>query len=121
MVTLVVIINILISLLLFFIAWQVWRLKARIAFITERLTAYEKCSQTLLSQAPQNLNLSQQNIHNLRLKNQSLQFKIQQVRQIVSLLLLGQRVGQRYFRPSNSFWLRKTVTKAGMNNSNISD
>ncbi|MCC5640370.1 hypothetical protein LC593_31965 [Nostoc sp. CHAB 5844] len=120
MVTLVVIINTLISLLLFYIAWQVWQLKRRIAFITDRLTAYEQCSQTLLSQTPQNLDISQQNIRNLRLRNQSLQFKIQQIRQIVSLLLLGQRAGQRYFRPSNSFWVRKTVTKADMNNRNIS-
>ncbi|AFY44957.1 hypothetical protein [Nostoc sp. PCC 7107] len=120
MVTVVVIINILISLLLFYIAWQIWRLKRRIAFITDRLTFYEKCSQTLLSQTPQNLDISQQNLHNLRLNNQSLQFKIQQVRQIVNLLLLGQRLGKRYVRQSNFFWFRKTLTKTGMNNSNIS-
>ncbi|MBU7583876.1 MAG: hypothetical protein KAF91_13355 [Nostoc sp. TH1S01] len=120
MVTVVVIINTLISLVLFYIAWQVWQIKGRIAWITDRLTAYEKCSQTLLSQAPQNLDISQQNIRNLRQRNQSLQFKLQQVRQIVSLLLLGQRLGKGYISQSKSFWQTKTVTKTRMNNSNIS-
>ncbi|MBE9006866.1 hypothetical protein IQ259_17775 [Fortiea sp. LEGE XX443] len=120
MITVVVVINILISLLLLYGVWLLWKLKQQIAFIADRLTAYEKYSHTLLSQAPQNIDISQKNIHNLRQRNQSLQLKIQQVRQIVSLLLLGQRVGQRYFRQPNFFFLRKKVAKAGMNHRNIS-
>lgn len=116
MVTVVVVINILISLLLLFIAWHVWNIKQRIAWVADRLTAYEQCSDALLSQAPVNLNISQQNIHNLRQGNQSLQLKIQQVRQIVSLLLLG----KRYFPKRNYAFYRKTVTKASKNNGNIS-
>ncbi|MBD2458704.1 hypothetical protein H6G80_32160 [Nostoc sp. FACHB-87] len=120
MVTVVVIINTLISLLLFYVAWQIWQIKGRIAWITDRLTAYEQCSQNLLSQAPQNLDISQQNIRNLRLGNQSLQLQLQQVRQIVSLLLLGQRLSKRYIRQSHSFGRTKTVPKTRINNSNLS-
>jgi hypothetical protein len=116
MVTVVVVINTLISLLLLFIAWQVWNIKLRIAWIADKLTAYEKSSNAFLSQAPTNLNISQQNIHNLRQGNQSLQLKIQQVRQIVSLLLLG----KRYYPKRNPAFFRKTVTKAGRNSGNIS-
>jgi len=117
MVTLVVIINTLISLLLLFIAWQVWKIKKQIAWVADRLTAYEQCSDTWLSQAPVNLDISQRNIHNLRQGNQSLQSKIQQVRQIISLLLLG----KRYFPKRNAAFLRKTVTKAPINSGNISE
>jgi hypothetical protein len=115
MVTLVIVINILISGLLLFIAWQVWNIRQRIAWVTDRLTAYEKCSDALLSQAPVNLGMSQQNIHNLRQSNQSLQLKIQLVRQIISLLLLG----KRYFPKSNPTFFRKTATKVTDNNGNI--
>ena len=118
MVTVVVILNILISLLLLYGAWLLWKLKQRIAFIADKFTLYEKCSQTLLSQAPENLDITKQNIHNLRLTNQSLQLKIQQVRQILSLLLLGQRVGRRYFRQGNSFLFTKTVAKTKINYKN---
>ncbi|MBD2445922.1 hypothetical protein H6G76_01885 [Nostoc sp. FACHB-152] len=115
MVTVVVVINIFISLLLLFIAWQVWNIKQRIAWVADRLTAYEKCCDTWLSQAPVNLGISQQNLHNLRQSNQSLQLRIQLVRQIVSLLLLG----QRYFPKGNPVVFRKTVTKTAKNSGNI--
>ncbi|MBD2438188.1 hypothetical protein [Nostoc sp. FACHB-110] len=115
MVTLVVIINTLISLMLLFIAWQIWQIKQRIALITDRLNFYEQCSYAFLSQAPINLEISQRNINNLRQGNQSLQLKIQQVQQIVSLLLLA----NRYFPRRNSAFLRKTATKATKSSGNI--
>ncbi|WP_224093133.1 hypothetical protein [Nostoc sp. MS1] len=98
MVTIVVVINIFISLMLLYVAWQVWRLKKQIAFISDRLLDYERCSHELLYQAPTNINLAQQNIQNLRQSKQGLQMQIQQVRQIISLLLLGQRTWGRYIR-----------------------
>ncbi|MBD2342731.1 hypothetical protein [Anabaena subtropica] len=96
MVTVVVVINLLISLTLLCVAWQVWRLKGKIAFIGDRLLDYERCSHDLLYKAPENIYLGQQNLLNLRQSNQSLQIQIQQLRQIVSLLLLGQRSWKRY-------------------------
>ncbi|AFY47665.1 hypothetical protein Nos7524_1799 [Nostoc sp. PCC 7524] len=98
MVTLVVVINTLISIMLLCVAWQVWQLKRKIAFIGDRLTDYERCSHDLLYQAPANLYLGQQNLQNLRQSNQALQIQIQQVRQIISILLLGQRTWRRYIR-----------------------
>jgi hypothetical protein len=101
MVKIVVIINIFISLMLLYVAWRVWQLKRQIAFISDRLLDYERCSHELLYQAPTNIYLAQQNIHNLRQSNQGVQIQIQQVRQIVSLLLLGQRTWGRYLRKTN--------------------
>ncbi|WP_138497698.1 hypothetical protein [Nostoc sp. PA-18-2419] len=98
MVIIVVIINTLISLLLLYVAWQVWQLKQQLASIADRLTAYESSTHATLYKAPENIYLSQQNIYNLRQRNQVLQIQIQQVQQIISLILLGRQIWQRYFQ-----------------------
>ncbi len=97
MVTVVVVINTLISLSLLYVAWRVWKLKQRLSRIADRLTAYERCSHAVLSLAPENIYTSEQNIYSLKQRNQALQVQIQQVRQILSLLLLGRQIWQRYF------------------------
>ncbi|NEU75152.1 hypothetical protein PI95_021970 [Hassallia byssoidea VB512170] len=97
MVTVIVIINLLISLILLYIARRVWQLKKRLANIANRLTAAERCTHAVLDKAPSNISIRQQNIHNLRQGNQSIQVQIQQVRQIFSLLLVGQQIHGRYF------------------------
>ncbi len=97
MVTVVVIINFLISLILLYIAGRVWQLKKRLANMANRLTAAERRTHTLLDKAPENISRRQQNIHNLRQANESIQVQIQQVRQIFSLLLVGQQIQRRYF------------------------
>ncbi len=97
MVALVVIINILISLILLYIARQVWKLKQRLANMANRLTALERCTHAVLDKASANISRRQQSIHNLRQGNQSIQIQIQQVRQIFSLFLVGQQIQRRYF------------------------
>jgi predicted negative regulator of RcsB-dependent stress response len=98
MVTVVVVINMLISLMLLYVAWRVWQLKQKIEFIGDRLTEYERCTHDLLYKAPENIYLGQNSIQQLRQSNQVLQLQIQQIRQIISILLLGRRTWQRYFR-----------------------
>jgi len=111
MVILVVVINTLISLILLYTAWRVWQLKQQLAHIADKLTAYKSCTHTVLDQAPENIYLSQQNIYNLRQKNQALQTQIQQVQQILSLLLLGRQIWQRYFRRLELTSGKRTVAK----------
>ncbi|TVP65459.1 MAG: hypothetical protein EA343_03180 [Nodularia sp. (in: Bacteria)] len=97
MVTTVVVINTLISLVLLYIAWRVWKLKQWIGRIADKLNAYERHTHAVLYKAPENIDLSQQKIHNLRQGNEKLQVQIQQVRQIINLLLLGKRFWGRSF------------------------
>ncbi|MBD2360073.1 MULTISPECIES: hypothetical protein [unclassified Anabaena] len=98
MVTVVVVMNTLISLMLLYVAWRVWQLKQKIAFIGDRLTEYERCTHDLLYKAPENIYLGQNSIQQLRQSNQVLQLQIQQIRQIISILLLGRQTWRRYFR-----------------------
>jgi hypothetical protein len=98
MVILVILVNTLISLILLYVAWRVWQLKQQLTYIADRLTAYEICTRAALKKAPKNIYLSQKNIYNLRQRNQVLWMQIQQVQQILSLLLQGRQIWQRYFR-----------------------
>ncbi|MFN6462255.1 MAG: hypothetical protein RMZ41_010455 [Nostoc sp. DedVER02] len=111
MVILVILVNILISVILLYVAWRVWQLKQQLAYIADRLTIYETCTHAALNKAPENIYLSQESIYNFRQKNQALQIKIQQVRQIISLLLQGQKIWQRYFRRLELISGKKIVAK----------
>ncbi|MBW4685175.1 MAG: hypothetical protein KME40_08750 [Komarekiella atlantica HA4396-MV6] len=111
MVIVVVVINTLISLMLLYAAWRIWQLKQQLAYIADRLIDYERCSHAALYKAPENISLSQQNIHNLRQGNQGLRVQIQQVRQIVSLLFLGRQAWRRNFPRVKFTSGKKTVAK----------
>ncbi|MEH1934885.1 MAG: hypothetical protein V7L14_14570 [Nostoc sp.] len=111
MVILVILVNILISLILLYVAWRVWQLKQQLAYIADRLTVYESCTHAALNKAPENIYFSQENIYKLRQKNQVLQMQIQQIRQIISLLLLGRQIWQRYFRRLELTSGKRTVPK----------
>jgi len=111
MVTVVVILNTLISLMLFYVAWRVWKLKQQLGNIADRLTNYERCSHAVLYAAPEKIYTAQQNIYNLRQGTQRLEMQIQQVRQIVSLFFLLRQLWRRSFRPLGSTFGKKTIAK----------
>ncbi|MGH8000253.1 MAG: hypothetical protein ACREPR_12670 [Brasilonema sp.] len=97
MVTVVVVINILISLILLYLAWRMRRLKRRLTRIANILVAAERSSHAVLLGAPEAIYMSQRNIHNLRQGNQPPQLQIQRLRQIFSLLALGQQIWRSNF------------------------
>jgi hypothetical protein len=97
MVTIVVLINTMISLLLFYVAWRIWQLRQRLANITNILIAADRSSYAVLHGAPKAIYQRQQRIYKTRLVNQALQLQIQQVQQIFGLLLLGQKLWRRNF------------------------
>jgi hypothetical protein len=111
MVILVILVNTVISVILLYVAWRVRQLKQQLEYIADRLTIYESCTHVALNKAPDNIYLSQENIYNLRQKNQVLQMQIQQVRQIISLLLQGQQIWRRYFRRLELISGKKIVAK----------
>jgi hypothetical protein len=107
MVTLVVVINILISLVLLYVASRVRKLKQRLARLANIFIAAERSSHRVLYGAPAAISISQRNVHNLRQTHQSPQLQIQRVRQIFSLLAFGQQVWRRNFLRLGSKPLKK--------------
>jgi hypothetical protein len=95
MITIVVLINILLSLMLLYIAGQVLRIKETLGIIADKLNSYERLSHAVLHTAPENIYTSQQEIYSLRQKRQKLNLQIQQVQQIINLVILGRKMWQR--------------------------
>ncbi|MDJ0736630.1 MAG: hypothetical protein QNJ47_21625 [Nostocaceae cyanobacterium] len=98
MVKIIVIINLIISLVLLYLAWRIWQLRLQLATIANWFLATEDTTHLLLNKAPEAIGIGQQNIHNLRTKKQALDSQIQQLRQIISVLILSRQVWHRYFR-----------------------
>jgi hypothetical protein len=94
----VVVINILISLMLLYIAWRLWKIRLTLKRVTNILITAERNTERVLVKAPELIYARKRNIQNLRQGNQSLESQIQQVRQIIGLLLSGTQWWQRYSR-----------------------
>lgn len=99
MVTVVVIINLAIALILLYLAWQLRQIRQRLARLTITLIAIERSTHAVLWGAPNTIFVGQVGINRLRRGNEPLQLQLQQVRQVLSLLVVGRQTWQR-FRPS---------------------
>ncbi|MEG4065858.1 hypothetical protein QUA42_00655 [Microcoleus sp. Pol11C2] len=91
----VVIINILISVVCFYIAARVWKIRRTIARLELRIAAIERCSRNVLSTTPDFLGKRQQGTRQLRRRYQQLELQLQQVQQLLGLLGLGRMLWSR--------------------------
>lgn len=96
MVTFVVIINTIISLILFSAANKLWRIRKQLAIVADCFVTIERSTHKLLCKAPNAIYLGKDNISNLRYENQLLKLRIQQLQQIISLISLGRQIWCRY-------------------------
>ncbi len=94
MVTVVVVINTLISLILFYVATKVWRLKKRITRLANILSVAERKTARLAG-VPAAMIKGQQTLYQLRQKKQPIEMQLARVRQIVKLVVVGQQIWRR--------------------------
>jgi hypothetical protein len=95
----VVVINLLISFIGFYIAGKVRRMRRTIAVVESRISAIDRCSSNVLSKSPDFFAKRQQNTRQLRRNYQQLELQLQQVQQLLTLLSLGRRLWRRRDRP----------------------
>ena len=91
----VVIINLLISVVCFYIAAKVWKIRGTIARLEIRIAAMERCSSNVLSTSPDFLGKRQQGTRQLRRRYQQLELQLQQVQQLFGLLGFGRMLWSR--------------------------
>jgi hypothetical protein len=99
MLTAVVIINLLISVVCFYIAGKVGKIRRAIAGFEKRIAAMERRSSKVLSNSPDFLAKRQQGTRQLRRRYQQLELQLQQVQQLLGLLGLGGTLWRRRDRP----------------------
>lgn len=111
MLTSIVIINTFLALVLFFVAWQLQRLRQSLARIADSLTAYDRSTQAALRGTPSAIYLGQQGIRRLRQGQQSPDMRLQRVRQVLTLLSLGQQVWQRFMSVRGTQFIQRGLAK----------
>ncbi|MDP8962876.1 MAG: hypothetical protein M3O33_02595 [Cyanobacteriota bacterium] len=92
MLTVVVVLNVLISLLCLYVAWQVWNLRRVLAATTDAVLLAERNTYKLLHGAPEAISQGQVGVSGARESYQQLELQIQKVQQVLMLLSLVQRV-----------------------------
>ena len=92
MVTIVVTINIILSLILLYCAWLLCKLRQRLVRLNNFFTKCDRNTYALLHRRAEAIYLGKQNLSNLRKENQNLQEKIRQVRQILALIVFGRQI-----------------------------
>lgn len=92
MVTLVVILNLIISVLCLYVARQVWNVRLALAAATKALTDAERNTHKTLSGAPNAISQGQLGVKGMRESYQQLEVQLQQVQRVVVLLGLVQKI-----------------------------
>lgn len=105
MVTVVLVLNGLLTLLCLYAAWQVWRWRSILANAADALTAAERVTHRVLRGAPQAIVTGQVGTTQLRQQYRILMLQLQQIQQILALLGLGQFAWRQYRR---QFWQRRS-------------
>lgn len=101
MVTIVVIFNLIIALVLLYVAGRVWLLRQKLKRINNTLIALERSTQAALVGTPNAIYQGQTGIYQLKERNEPLQLQIQRMKQVLSLLAIGQQVWQRFLFAGN--------------------
>lgn len=95
MLTAVLVINLLISLLCFYIAWKAWQMKKVLDRVERTVTIMEKNTYNFLTRTPDFLAKGEKSSRQLRKQYRQLEAQIQQLQQILGLLTLGGRLWRR--------------------------
>lgn len=88
----VVVLNVLLSLLCLYVAWQVWNLRRTLATAADVLTNVERSTYVVLHGAPKAISQGQLGVQGLRERYQQLELQLQQVQQVLTVLGLIQSV-----------------------------
>ena len=92
MVTVVVVLNVLISLLCLYAARKVWTLRRVLAASVDAVSLAERNTYAVLHGAPNAISNGQVGVQGLRERYQQLELQLQKVQQVLTLLVLIQRI-----------------------------
>jgi hypothetical protein len=95
----IIMINLLISLVCFYIAAKVWKVRRRIERCETRIIAMNRCTSNVLIKSPDFIAKRQQAARQLRRNYLQLELQLQQVQQLLGLLGLGRMLWRRRDRP----------------------
>ncbi len=110
MVTIIVIINTLITLMLLYVAWQLRQLRLKIAQIADNLSAYERQAHAVLRGTPAAITTGRLGIYQLRRGPKPLDQLIR-VQQVLTLLGVGKQIWQQTRLTRRSKFFKQALAK----------
>ena len=111
MIVTIIIINVLIASILLYAARRLWLLRRRFQRLNNSLIAVNRSAGAALAGTPNAIYKGQMGLYQLKQRNEPLQVQILRVRQVLSLLSVGQQAWQRFSFPNTSFLGRQTFRK----------
>ncbi|MCU0515963.1 MAG: hypothetical protein MUC60_03685 [Oscillatoria sp. Prado101] len=87
----VLVLNALIALLCFYVAWQLWKVRRVLARVADTLIAVERRTSAVLRYGPNAIGRGQQGTRRLRQQYRQLEEQLQQAKQVFQLLRLGKK------------------------------
>lgn len=99
MVAVIVGINLVIAMLCWYVAWQLWLLRRTLANVAEALLIAERNTHNVLYGAPDAIATAQQGSYQLRQSYQRLRVQISQLQRILSLVAVGQTFWVKWRSP----------------------
>ncbi|MBD2313984.1 hypothetical protein H6G20_20145 [Desertifilum sp. FACHB-1129] len=100
MAALVIILNVLISIACWFVAWKIWRLRLTLASVANTLERAERSTHSVLYGAPRAIIRGQSGTRGLRQRYQVLDRQVEQLRRLIAIATFGLGVWQRQVKPS---------------------
>ncbi|MGB3510390.1 MAG: hypothetical protein WBA93_14380 [Microcoleaceae cyanobacterium] len=98
MLWLVIEINILISILCFYLAWRIWKFRQILLQVEQTLNLIENCTDNLLKKSPNFFQLRKQKANRLRKLYGQLKLQIKQVQELMAMFWLLSRIWHRLRR-----------------------
>lgn len=89
MVIVVVVLNTLIALINFYIAWRVWKIRRTLAGVTKGILAAVSNTYNVLHPAPKAIYMGQKGTRTLRKQYQQYEIQLERLGQILALIRLG--------------------------------
>jgi len=115
MLTIVLVINALITLMCLYVAWKLWQIRRVLAQVSNTLNSAEQSTYNVLHFAPDAIIKGQGGTRSLRKQYRELETQLQKAQQLLALLSLGQKVWRSHStrrKPKSSkksgfkFWRR---------------
>ncbi|MBF2087446.1 MAG: hypothetical protein IGR80_05885 [Synechococcales cyanobacterium K44_A2020_017] len=111
MVTTVLILNVLIAAICWYITWHVWSLRRTLANVADALLSAEQSTHDVLHGAPEAIITAQKGSYQLRQSYERLNQQVARLQQILSLVAVGQLAWRRLRYPSSRRRTRSPRTR----------
>ncbi|OKH24345.1 hypothetical protein [Chroogloeocystis siderophila] len=111
MVTVVVCINLGLTLVLLLVAWLIWRLRLKLAQVADVLIVYERVTHAALQQTPEAIAVGRMAIRQTRRGDIPAELKLLRIQQVLNLLAVGLQIAQQTVLLRQTRFFRKALAK----------